>query len=198
MKKEELEAIGLTEEQIKSVFELNGKDISREQKAAQRAEAERDEWKKRAETAEETLKGFDGVDIEKMKADVEEWKKKAQEAETQYQKDLADRDFADTLKTELESVQFSSEAAKKAVTDEIKAAGLKLINGRIAGLKDVLEDIKKRDASAFAPEGGTAKFTTPPKDAGKGIKKFSDMSLTEKMRFANEHPDSDEVREWLK
>ena len=197
MKTEDLQAIGLDEEQIKKVFELNGKDIAAAQKATQKAEADRDAWQKRAETAEETLKGFDGVDIEKMKADVESWKKKAEDEAAQYQKDLEERDFSDALRTALEDVKFSSESAKKAVIAEIKAAGLSMRSGKIVGLQDVLDQIKADDASAFAPAEGGAKFTTPPKGTGKGVKGFAEMTLGEKMKYANEHPDSDDVRNWL-
>ena len=197
MKTEELQAIGLTEDQIKKVFELNGKDIAAAQKATQKAEADRDAWQKRAETAEETLKGFDGVDIEKMQADVEAWKKKAEEAATQYQHDLEERDFAEALRTALEDVKFSSESAKKAVIAEIKAAGLSMRGGKIVGLQDVIEQIRTEDASAFAPAEGGAKFTTPPKGTGKTVKGFAELSLAEKMRFANEHPDSEDVKNWL-
>jgi len=197
MKTEDLQAIGLTEDQIKKVFELNGKDIAAEKKAVSKAEDDRDAWKKRAEAAEETLKGFDGVDVEKMRSEVEEWKKKAEEAAQKYQKDIEERDFSEALKAALDDVKFSSESAKKAVIAEIKAAGLSMRSGKIVGLQDVLDQIKADDASAFAPAEGGAKFTTPPKGTGKGVKGFADMTLGEKMRYANEHPDSEDVRNWL-
>lgn len=197
MKTEDLQALELSEEQIKQIFAMNGRDIAAEQKARQKAEADRDEWKKRAEAAETTLKGFDGVDVEKLKGDIEEWRKKAEEAQKGYERDLAERDFADALKAELDGIQFSSEAAKKAIAEEIKAAGLKLKDGKIYGLKEVIEDIKKRDASAFVAEG-TAKFTTPPKsEPGKTVKGFAELPLAEKMKYANEHPTDEAVRTWL-
>ena len=64
MKTEDLQAQGLTEEQIKFIFAENGKDIAAEKKRADKAEQDRDNWKNRAETAEGTLKGFDGKDFE--------------------------------------------------------------------------------------------------------------------------------------
>ena len=45
-----------------------------------RAEADRDTWKEKAETAEATLQGFEGVDLETMKRDLADWKKKAEDA----------------------------------------------------------------------------------------------------------------------
>lgn len=169
MKKEELQALGLTDEQISKVFELNGKDIKAEQRKTEKAEQERDQYKERAESAEETLKGFDGVDVEGLNKQITEWKTKAEQAEKDYQQKIYDRDFADALKMELDEIKFSSEAAKKAVTADIKEAGLKLKDGKILGLGDLIKQIRESDASAFAEdENGTppARFTQPKKKAG--------------------------------
>lgn len=169
MKKEELQALGLTDEQISKVFELNGKDIKAEQRKTEKAEQERDQYKERAESAEETLKGFDGVDVEGLNKQITEWKNKAEQAEKDYQQKIYDRDFADALKTELDEIKFSSEAAKKAVTADIKEAGLKLKDGTILGLGDLIKQIRESDASAFEEdEDGNkpARFTQPKKKTG--------------------------------
>lgn len=168
MKTEALQAIGLTEDQIKDVFKMNGKDIETEKKRADKAEAERDQYKERAEAAEKTLKGFDGVDVDQMKRDIEDWKKKAEEAGKDYQAKLYERDFADALRAELEAVKFSSDAAKKSVIADIKEAGLTLKDGKILGLNDRLNQIRDKDPSAFAEDANgnpPARFTQPKKQA---------------------------------
>lgn len=198
MRTEDLQALGLSEEQIKKVFELNGKDVSAEKKKTEKAEADRDQWQARAEAAEETLKGFDGVDVEGLNKQIEDWKAKAQAAEEDYKKQLYDRDFADALKDAMDEYKFSSEAAKRAIIAEVKGAELKLKEGKILGLNDLMEQIKERDASAFASDGGGAKFTDKPKDQGGHNLGFDKMSLVEKMKFANEHPTNSEVVNWLK
>ena len=124
MKTDELQALGLSDEQVREVFRLNGKDIEAEKRKAEKVEAERDQWKTRAETAEETLKGFDGVDVAQLNKDIEGWKAKAETVEKEYQAKLQERDFADALRDALSGVKFTSEAARKSITAEIKAAGL--------------------------------------------------------------------------
>ena len=198
MRTEELQALGLTEDQIKKVFELSGKDVNAEKKKTQAAEADRDQWKTRAETAEETLKGFDGVDVEGLNKQIEDWKNKAAEAEKEFQKQIEERDFADALKEEMEAFKFTSEAAKKAIMAEVKEAGLKLKDGKILGLSDLIGQIKEKDASAFAPDKDPAKFTEVPKDSQGNQTGFNKLSLAEKMKYANEHPTSADVIEWLK
>lgn len=167
MKTEDLKEKGLTDEQIQFVMAENGKDIKKLQKENGTLESDCDNWKQRAETAEETLKKFDGVDLETMQTELNTWKQKAETAEKDYEQKIYERDFSDALKTELESVKFSSEAAKRAVMAEIKESGLKLKDGRILGLSDLIGQIKEKDASAFVDEEQekakqqAARFTVP-------------------------------------
>lgn len=164
-----------------------------------KAETERDNWKSKAETAEETLKKFDGVDLETMQTELNNWKQKAETAAKDYEQKIYERDFSDALKTELESVKFSSDAAKRAVMAEIKESGVKLKDGKIIGLSDVINQIKERDASAFVDEEkekakkNMAKFTTSFKPSGSNgtytKQDFMQMSLDERIKLKNSDPD---------
>lgn len=128
-----------------------------------KVETDRDTWKEKAETAETTLKGFEGVDLETMQKELSDWKQKAENAEKDAQAKLYERDFADALKTEFEGIKFSSEAAKRAIMAEVKDAGLKLKDGKILGLNDLISQMKEKDASAFVDEAqqNAARFTQP-------------------------------------
>lgn len=190
MKTEDLQAQGLNEDQIKYVFAENGKDIAAEKKRADTAEKDRDSWKNRAETAENTLKGFEGKDFDAIQKDRDEWKQKAETAEADYKQQIYDRDFSDALSTAMESYKFSSDYAKTAVMAEIKSAGLKLLDGKIIGLNDMIESIKAKDASAFVTESQEekAKFTTPPGQKPKEGTKYTPEQL---MKMKNENPGLD-------
>lgn len=174
MKTEELKAQGLTEEQISFVMAENGKDLKKLQKENDNLSADRDTWKEKAEAAETTLKGFEGVDLETMQREISDWKQKATEAEKNAQSQLYERDFADALKTEFEGIKFSSEAAKRAIMAEVKEAGLKLKDGKILGLNDLLSQMKEKDASAFVDDAqqqvqqNMARFTAPKKTNSSG------------------------------
>lgn len=137
------------------------------EKKLSKLQTENDALKQRAETAEETLKGFDGIDPEKIQSELETWRKKAETAEENAKKQIYDRDYADALKAELDSIKFTSEAAKRDVMAQITAAELKLRDGKILGLSDLLKQIREADASAFVDEQqeqleqGKARFTQP-------------------------------------
>lgn len=134
-------------------------------------ETDRNAWKEKAETAETTLKGFEGVDLETMQSDLKAWKQKAEDAEKDYTQKLYERDFNDALKTEIEKYHFSSEAAKNAIVAEISGAGLKLKDGKILGLNDLINSIKEKDPAAIVDaeaEKHKAQFTAQHQNNGGG------------------------------
>ena len=155
--------------------------------------------KNRADTAEEALKGFEGVDPANVKAQLEEANKKVKEAQEKAEKQIAERDFNDALKAALEGVEFTSAAAKKSVESEIRAADLKLKNGQILGLSDLIEQLKKEDASAFVDkqqqqmEQNKPKFTAPNNNPTGGkltrddIMNISDRSERRAAMAKNQH-----------
>lgn len=137
---------------VKKALSENYKNAKEVAKTLSKVEGERDDWKKRAETAEETLKSFDGIDPANVKTELETWKQKAADAEKEFNEKIYERDFDDALKTALENVNFSSPAAKRSVTADIKSAGLKLKDGKILGLNDLLEQMKQDEPDTFVDE----------------------------------------------
>lgn len=191
MKTDDLQAQGLTEEQIKFVFAENGKDIAAEKKRADKAEQDRDVWKTKAETAEATLKGFEGKDFDAIQKERDEWKEKAEKAEKDYKQQIYDRDFNDALDAAMESIKFSSDYAKAAVKAEIKDAGLKLVDGKIIGFNDMMESIKSKDASAFVTDAQqqAAQFANP--QGGGNPKPGAKVTPEQLMKMKNENPSLD-------
>lgn len=153
--------------EVKKALSEHYKNVGEYNKAISKLETDRDNWKTQAETAAETLKSFEGIDPAQIQTELATWKKKAEDAEKNAQAQIYERDFSDALKAELEGYKFTSEAAKKSIMAEIKDAGLKLKDGKILGLSDLIEQIKKNDATAFVDEQqaqleqNRARFTTP-------------------------------------
>lgn len=158
--------------EIKNALSKYYKNTSEHEKTVGKLEADRDKWKDRAETAEETLKSFDGVDVKDMQTQINTWKDKAETAEKDYQKKIHERDVSDAMKSEMENLKFSSDAAREAVTAKVMAAGLTLKDGKLLGFSDLIDQIKKNDASAFVDEqqeqleANKARFTQPSKPGG--------------------------------
>lgn len=154
----------------------------------------------RAETAESTLKSFEGIDPDKIQSEVAEWKKKAEEAEAEYTAKLAQRDFDDALRVHMDGIEFTSAAARKAIEAEVRANCNKVKDGKIIGFTDVIESAKKSDATAFvdkqqqAADQNKARFTQPTNQNGFGgtitaaeIVKMKDPVARQRAIEANKH-----------
>lgn len=85
----------------------NYKTVAEYDKKIGKAESERDNYKAQLETAQETLKGFEGVDLDTINKQLNEYKEKAEKAERDYSDKLAERDFSDALKTAMESYHLA-------------------------------------------------------------------------------------------
>lgn len=126
----------------------NYKTVSEVDKKTSKLETERDSWKERAETAENTLKGFDGKNLDEITKERDAWKKKAEDAEKDYSDKMAAHEKRELLKEAFAEIEFTSEAAKKAIMSQIEE-GVTVKNGKLIGFNDLLEDAKKNDAAAF-------------------------------------------------
>ena len=165
----------------------NYKTIAEFDKRVNKAEEERDSFKNQLQTATDTLKGFDGVNVDELKKQITDWKTKAEAAENDFKAKIAEREFSDALTAELGNYKFSSEAAKNYVASIVKGKGLKVDGGKILGLTDVMNDIKAKDASAFAEEDDSqpAKFTRSM-GGNSGGKTYKDRAEIMKIKDATE------------
>ena len=166
-----------------TAFSENYKTVNEFQKKVGKVEEERDGWKTKAEDAEKTLKGFEGVDLEKINKDLADWKTKAETTEREYKEKIAARDYNDALSAGLSKYKFSSEAAKRDVVAQIRKQNLTMTDGQIMGLSDAVEKIREADAGAFVREEDEAekkkaKFTDTTKEKkGEPMTKEEIMSI---------------------
>lgn len=175
----------------------NYKTVSEVDKKTSKLETERDSWKERAETAEETLRGFDGKNLDEITKERDAWKKKAEDAEKDYSDKMAAHEKRELLKEAFSEIEFTSEAAKKSIMSQIEE-GVTVKNGKLIGFNDLLEDAQKNDAAAFVNkdqqnlEQNRARFTSKTNNqngvkSGKQI--LSEMSLDERIKMKTNDPD---------
>lgn len=206
MKTEELKSKGLTQEQIDFVMAENGKDLKQLQDDNKALTTERDDWKKKVEAAEgerdtmqqqlkdaqDTIKGFDGVDVEKLNKDIADYKARAEKAEKDAQAQILQRDQRDYLNAEFDKLGIKSERTRNSLAAEIMGEdGLKWKNGTFQGLSDFLSKENEKDhfyqtqeekdeaAAKEKAAGGAPKFTDksdpkkePPKSEHKAVPKI--------------------------
>ena len=151
MKTEELTALGLTEDQAAKVLAMHGKELTAEQKKTQKAIEERDDLKGRLDTAETTLKSFEGIDPEKIQGELADWKKKAEDAERDFKAQLTRRDQQDWLKGKMDEYGVKSPYARKQLEQECMAegSGLAWKDGQFMGFGDFMKAAKEKDSGLY-------------------------------------------------
>jgi hypothetical protein len=118
---------------------------------------------KRAETAESALKGFDGLDPEKVKEQIADANRQIKAAQDEANRQIAERDTRDAISALLAEVEFTSPAARRDVERQLKEKGLKLENGSLLGGTDALDAIRKAEPESFVVKANVnrPRFTDP-------------------------------------
>ncbi len=131
MKREDLEALGLSKEQIDKVLDMHHVEFDPVKKDLETAQNDLKNEKEKVSTHETTITGlkndleeFKDADVNNMKQKIETLEKDIKTKEENYQKEIADRDFNELLK---ESITTSKGVNAKAITalldiDTLKAS----------------------------------------------------------------------------
>lgn len=152
MKTEDLQAQGLNDEQIKFVMAENGKDINREK---QKAEG----YKTQLDTAKETLKGFEGVNVADLQGKVAQLTADLAAKDAEYQSKLADRDFND-LVSRLASEYKAHDV--KALMPFLDSDKLKASKNQESDIKAAFDTIKKEKGYLFEDEKAPKLISSTP------------------------------------
>lgn len=151
------------ESELNKAISENYKTVAEVEKKISKIEAERDREKERADSAEETLKGFEGKDFDAISKERDEWKAKAEQAKADYEAKESARAYSEAVENVCKELKFSSNSAKKAFVSELQNENLKIKDGTLLGFNDFVEAYKKNDESAFVSEAEESKavFTGP-------------------------------------
>lgn len=175
MQRKFLEDLGLEKNVIDKIMDENGNDIN---STKQRLEGERDNYKSQLETAQETLKGFDGVDVNELQGKITALQNDLTAKETEYQNKLADRDFND---------KFNSLIAKnggrnsKAIMALLDIDNIKSSKNQDADLQTAIEALKADNDYLFESQ---EPFKNPVAPTGKSNITGTTKEMFEKMTYS--------------
>lgn len=158
-----LSEIGLTiHEDKKAEFDRavaeNYKTLAEFEKKVNRLTDDLAAEKKRADTAVETLKGFEGKDFDAITRDRDEWKRKHDDLEASHKKEQEDRDFSQML---AEAIAEAKGKSEKAITALLDVEKLRSSKNQKADVKAALDDLRKGSGYLFGDNGGMAHFDDP-------------------------------------
>lgn len=162
------------------------------------AEKDRDDWKERAEVAEETLKGFEGKDFEEITKDRDAWKEKFEKLETEQKEASAKAERAAMIAEFLKDTVFVNDITKKAITSQLEDA-LSQDSAKGKSVEDLFNAIVKDKEGNLLPNIIVEESQQQAEQRRSNIvtrtlnnpKPGTKLSTAELMRLKNENPNLD-------
>ena len=184
MQRKFLEDLGLEKETIDKIMDENGKDINREKGKAE-------EFKTQLDTAKETLKSFEGVDVKELQSKVATLTSDLEQKDNDYQEKIADMEFNNLLDTAISSSGAKNAKAVKALLD---IDVLKSSKNQSDDIKKAIDTVKSENDYMFGSaepidslvgstnNGGTAQNSDVTKEA------FAKMGYSERLKLKKNDP----------
>lgn len=184
MKREDITKVfeGATDEQINTLLDINSADIGN---AKKKLEAERDNYKSQLEIAQTALEEFDGVDVKDLQGKIETLNNDLKTKEAEYQNKIADMEFNSVLDSAISKSGAKNAKAVKALLD---LEALKSSKNQTEDITKALEIVKSENDFMFTSD---EPFQNAVHDTGNPNIADKKMTLSEAMKFKNEHPDTD-------
>lgn len=129
---------------VDSIMNLHQTDVEENKKIVDAKDVEIGEKQTKIMELTDTVKKFDGVDVEKLKNDVETW-------ETKYNTDLAKKDEEFAMKELFSQKTFSSNSAKTGAMAKFNELGLKFDkeSKTFLGANDFFKTLETEDPGSF-------------------------------------------------
>ena len=151
MKREELEALGLSKEQTDKTLNMHHAEFDPVKKELDTAKEELKNEKEKTSTQETTigdlkkdLEAFKDADVSGMKQKISDLEKDIQTKEADYQKQIADRDFNDILK---DSISAAKGINAKAITALLDVDTLKASKNQKEDIAAAIKELTEAEDS---------------------------------------------------
>lgn len=139
MKKEELQKLGLTEEQINEVFKMNGLDVNGAKGELENAKKELEDYKAQFTSTQAELKKLQELKPEELSKQVSDLNEKLASQKADFEKQIADRNFNDLL---AKTVTTAGGREAKAIMPFLDIEALKASKNQEADIKTAIEAVK--------------------------------------------------------
>lgn len=136
----------------------NYKTISEFERKVNRLTDDLTDMTTRAETAETTLKGFEGKDFDAITRERDEWKQKHDNAVAEHQRQKEQREFDELLTTSITEAKGKN---AKAISALLNLESLRTSKNQEKDIKAALDTLRTESGYLFEDNGGTPRFAAP-------------------------------------
>lgn len=151
MKREDLEALGLSKEQIDKVLDMHHQEYDPVKKELETTKTDLEAETEKTSTQATTIKNlkkdleeFKDADVSGMKQKIADLEKDIQEKDENHQKEIADRDFNDILK---DSIVTAKGKNAKAITALLDVDALKASRNQKEDIAEALKTLSEAEDS---------------------------------------------------
>lgn len=186
MKKEDLIALGLTDEQADSVVEGYGKMIPKsrlDDKIAEVTDYKNQLAERDTQLTELQSKATGNAELQ---AQITALQEQNTQAKTEFETQLQQKDFDIALNEALRDAKAKNPKAVKALLDTTTVT---IVDGKLTGLDEQLTALKTSDDYLFTTD--KLKGNTPPQGGTPPPKATSDMTYTELQEFLTSNPNAE-------
>lgn len=159
MNKEQLIALGLTEEQADAVINGYGQMVPKSRLDTKIQE--NNDLKEQLSERDNQLEGLKKVDAEGLQTKITELQQANEQLKNDHEQQITQRDFDFALENALRDAKAKNPRAVKALLD---AKSIQLVDGQLTGLDEQLTALKASDDYLFVADG--LKGKTPPTPPG--------------------------------
>lgn len=140
----------------------------------------RDNYKSQLETAQNSLKKFEGVDVENLKGEIEKLNADLEKKNTEYQSKIADMEFNSVIDS---AISKSGAKNAKAVRALLDLDSLKSSKNQADDIAKALESVKNENGYMF---GSDEPFQNPVANTNGGVRSNPLASMRAAMGLATE------------
>lgn len=184
-----LKAMGIEEEKIEQIIEAHTETVDA-------LKNERDELREKADKLPDMQKELDKLKAAAEKGNSDTYKEKYDALQAEYDKfkgEVNAKETRNAKETALKSLLKEMNVSEQAIPLVIRGTNFDELElddkGGFKSADKVKENFKNMCSSFIVTTGeNKPKPETPPTSGGDGKTAFDAMPLTEKMKFANEHP----------
>ena len=196
MKRAELEALGLTKEQIDEVMDKNGKDVEAAKGNLLTVTTERDNLKATVAERDKQLEGLkvSAGDAEKLKKQIEDLQAENKEKDKTHAEELRRLKIENAVTAAITAAKGKNAKAIRALLELEKAELTE--DGSVKGLTEQMEKLRKAEDSKFLfdSEQRILKGTKPaeasdPMEQGLTKEQFQRMGYKERLELFNNDPE---------
>lgn len=143
---------GLPADVIETIMKEYGTSIQEKDQKIDTLTTEKEGLSNQLKEANDKIKGFADVDVNKLKQEISDWETKYNTDTENLKKEISKKDYDFKINDLVKDLQFSSNGAKKAFMEDLKAKELKFEDDKLVGYTEFLKSYKENDPNAFKEE----------------------------------------------